>query len=349
MAIKLIDQTINFAMSEKKTSDNSKKIIAILRKFNITQFDVDFDSFFLYKDDFENLHEVCRVVISASLSQFEKVLNAGCKNIKIIVKPKLLNEKFIKIFLDYAVIYNVKITIEIFNASRLEISHIINFVNCLKSYKSFDGICYSDMESLLYPIGIFYNIKSIIDFTGAKIEVKCGNSNGLATANALTVAKLKDVKITVAMFGVGQNVPTEEFLMANNCFNDNEFFIAANLSKLCYKVARYINYDIPSNKAIIGRNIFAHESGIHVAGIIKKPSMYEVFAPEKVGLKRKVIIGKHSGRKSLKFKLNNLNLSFEETDLDKLLYEVKKYAKKIKKALTDRQLFFLYKNMYQGE
>ena len=57
--------------------------------------------------------------------------------------------------------------------------------------------------------------------------------------------------------------------------------------------------------------------------------MYEVFAPEKVGLKRKVIIGKHSGRKSLKFKLNNLNLSFEETDLDKLLYEVKKYANKM--------------------
>lgn len=109
-----------------------------------------------------------------------------------------------------------------------------------------------------------------------------------------------------------------------------------------------LGVELSVNKAIIGRDIFAHESGIHVDGVIKNPKIYEAFAPEEVGLARQLIIGKHSGTASLKAKFLEWNVRLTEAGANLLLKEVRRVAVKQKCPLSDVQLKQLYCERISG-
>jgi homocitrate synthase NifV len=93
----------------------------------------------------------------------------------------------------------------------------------------------------------------------------------------------------------------------------------------------------PDRKAVIGRNIFNMESGIHVDGILKKPQMYEPFLPELVGRSRHLIVGKHSGRKSIAAKLRELGYASTEFDVAHLLSAVRAESVCRMTSLTDEE------------
>jgi methanogen homocitrate synthase len=85
-------------------------------------------------------------------------------------------------------------------------------------------------------------------------------------------------------------------------------------------VSRYSGIPIPDSKAIVGNNVFRHESGIHVDAIVKNPLSYEPYLPEMIGTKRQIVLGKHSGKAAIEEKLDSLEIKVDD---DKLLEIVK--------------------------
>lgn len=100
-------------------------------------------------------------------------------------------------------------------------------------------------------------------------------------------------------------------------------------------------FTVPSHKPVLGKQIFAVESGIHVDGIAKNPALYEAYAPESVGLERSIVVGKHSGRAALRLKAAQLGIDLPEAHEGRLLAVVQKMAVRQQHSLSDRQVAML--------
>lgn len=100
-------------------------------------------------------------------------------------------------------------------------------------------------------------------------------------------------------------------------------------------------FTVPSHKPVLGNQIFAVESGIHVDGIAKNPALYEAYAPESVGLERSIVVGKHSGRAALRLKAAQLGIDLPEAREGRLLAVVQKMAVRQQHSLSDRQFAML--------
>ena len=137
---------------------------------------------------------------------------------------------------------------------------------------------------------------------------------GLATANSLAgvVAGARQVECTLN--GIGEragNAALEEIVMAMKTRNDLMPFSTGINTKLLSKASKVVSnatgFPVQFNKAIVGKNAFAHESGIHQDGMLKNRNTYEIMTPESVGVhKTSLVMGKHSGRHAFKDKLNDL-------------------------------------------
>lgn len=104
---------------------------------------------------------------------------------------------------------------------------------------------------------------------------------------------------------------------------------------------RETGQDISHHKAVLGADIFAVESGIHVDGIVKKPFLYEPYTPATVGLERQIVVGKHSGRVSLRIKARQLGLSLPRAEEEHMLALVQQLAEDQQCSLTDAQFLDL--------
>jgi homocitrate synthase NifV len=94
----------------------------------------------------------------------------------------------------------------------------------------------------------------------------------------------------------------------------------------------------------VGTNVFAHESGIHADGVIKNPLNYETFAPEDVGLERQIVIGKHSGSRTIYRKFQEFGIELQQEDADEILRMVRKTAVELKRALFSKELMYIYQD-----
>ncbi len=148
---------------------------------------------------------------------------------------------------------------------------------------------------------------------GVPVSTHCHNDFGLATANTIfgVMGGAKEIHVTVN--GIGEragNASLEEVIVSLHTFYENyETDIILNqlydTSKL---VSRLTGAYLQPNKAIVGENAFAHESGIHADGVLKKASTYEPIMPELVGHRRKFVLGKHVGTKGLQNRLEELGI-----------------------------------------
>jgi homocitrate synthase NifV len=120
----------------------------------------------------------------------------------------------------------------------------------------------------------------------------------------------------------------------------------ARFREVAEYVAQASQRAIPIWKAIIGTNVFAHESGIHADGILKNPTNYEAFSPEEVGLERQMIIGKHSGTKALMHKFKDeFGVELKVEAAAQLLERVRSTAVELKRPLFDKELMLLYREI----
>lgn len=174
------------------------------------------------------------------------------------------------------------------------------------------------------------------------IEMDIKNSIGCSTAMAYEWIKFGGKKVVVSFNGIGNHVPFEELICSLRFIDGRE--IKTNTKILpkileCYE--KITNKRIHLNKSIIGEEIFNVESGIHVDGIFKNPKTYEPFDPVFVGRKRNFIIGKHSGLRSLKIKLGQLQISTDHINLNDLLNFIREESSSKKRSLLDNEIYEL--------
>jgi methanogen homocitrate synthase len=164
------------------------------------------------------------------------------------------------------------------------------------------------------------------------ISVHLHNDFGLAMANAIAGVKAGAKAVTTTVNGIGEragNVPLEQFVAAMKYVYQCDLGIdTTKLKDLSDTVAEYSELGLPKNQPLVGRNVFSHESGIHVAAVLNCPMTYEPIPPEEVGNKRHLVMGKKSGLNYVRKRVEDLNLNASEEQLAKVLCEVKKLGEK---------------------
>ncbi|MCS7097517.1 MAG: homocitrate synthase family protein [Candidatus Methanomethyliaceae archaeon] len=176
----------------------------------------------------------------------------------------------------------------------------------------------ADTAGCIRPKGMAYLVGQIRRNFDIEMSVHCHNDFGLAVANSLAAYEAGIDAISVSVNGLGErcgNAALEEVVMCLYALYGVDLnFRIEKLRDLSLLVSKFSGIPIPVNKAIVGENAFRHESGIHVAAVLKHPFTYEPYDPQLVGQERKLVFGRHSGTEGVKEKLlsSGLNLSDEE-------------------------------------
>ncbi|CAB3289706.1 putative homocitrate synthase AksA [Methanocaldococcus lauensis] len=161
----------------------------------------------------------------------------------------------------------------------------------------------------------------------AHIGVHCHNDFGFAVINSIygLIGGAKAVSTTVN--GIGEragNAALEELIMALTVLYDVDLGLNLEvLPELCKMVEEYSGIKLPKNKPIVGELVFSHESGIHVDAVIENPLTYEPFLPEKIGIKRNIVLGKHSGCRAVAYKLKLMGIEYDKDMLCEIVKKVK--------------------------
>jgi len=186
------------------------------------------------------------------------------------------------------------------------------------------------------------------DRTDITISVHCHNDLGLAVANSLAAVTAGARQIECTVNGIGEragNASLEEVVMALKVRADRLPFANRIDTQQIYStsqlLSRTIGFGVQPNKAIVGRNAFAHEAGIHQHGVISNPLCYEIMTPESVGVtSNELVLGKHSGRHALALRYEELGYVLETNELDAAYRSFTELADR-KKCIYDQDLISL--------
>ena len=201
----------------------------------------------------------------------------------------------------------------------------------------------------MYGKKIKYLMNNVPNIDKAIISVHCHNDLGLATANSIAGLQNGARQFEATINGIGEragNTSLEEVVMGLKSHPDLNLVTNIDSKKIVpisKKVSRLMNMPIQRNKAIVGANAFAHSSGIHQDGFLKKRENYEIINPEDVGLKASSIdLTARSGRAALKHRLELLGFSFSKVELETIYINFIEMADE-KKLLHDEDLYELMK------
>ncbi len=177
------------------------------------------------------------------------------------------------------------------------------------------------------------------------ISAHCHNDLGMAVANSLAAVEAGARQLECTINGIGEragNAALEELVMALHVRSDvYPISCAVDRSQLyatSQMLSRTLGFNVQPNKAIVGRNAFAHEAGIHQHGVLSNPLCYEIMTPESVGMPAdRIVLGKHSGRHALLHRLVELGMSVRGDELDALYTKFTHLADR-KKKVYDQDL-----------
>lgn len=180
------------------------------------------------------------------------------------------------------------------------------------------------------------------------ISVHCHNDLGLAVANSLAAIEAGARQIECTINGIGEragNASLEEIVMAMRVRGDRLPFETGVNTREIYSssqlLSQIIGFGVQPNKAIVGRNAFAHEAGIHQHGVISNPLCYEIMTPESVGVPtNELVLGKHSGRHALALRYEQLGYPMNADELEAVYHRFNELADR-KKRIYDQDLISL--------
>jgi 2-isopropylmalate synthase len=182
----------------------------------------------------------------------------------------------------------------------------------------------------------------------AIVSVHCHDDLGLAVANSLAAVQAGARQVECTVNGIGEragNCALEEVVMAIRVRQDRlPFFVAVNTEQLypaSQLLTELISFGPQPNKAIVGRNAFAHEAGIHQDGMLKERSTYEIMDPRAVGVpESRLVLGKHSGRHALRDRCQHLGYDLTREELDQVYRDFIALADR-KKGVLDEEIVAL--------
>jgi 2-isopropylmalate synthase len=171
------------------------------------------------------------------------------------------------------------------------------------------------------------------DDDGIVISTHCHNDLGMAVANSLAAIGAGARQIECAINGIGEragNTSTEEIIMAVKTRHDHyPVTVGADTTQIFETsrlVSRLTGYPVQYNKAVVGRNAFAHEAGIHQHGVLKSRQTYEIMNPADVGQHSSLVLGKHSGRAAFGDALDKMGVHLEDVDFQRAFERFKELA-----------------------
>ncbi len=195
---------------------------------------------------------------------------------------------------------------------------------------------------------IFENTEGIEDVI---VSIHCHNDLGLAVANSLAAIEHGARQVECAVNGIGEragNASLEEIAMIIDTRKKDlgvyTDINAGEITRTSSIVKSLTGYVVAPNKAIVGKNAFSHEAGIHQDGMLKDRSTYEIIRPEYIGLKSsKLVLGKHSGHHAFIERLNELGIKLKKEDMEKAFERFKNLAEK-KGAINDHDIKAIVEN-----
>ncbi|MEN3033500.1 MAG: 2-isopropylmalate synthase [Aquificaceae bacterium] len=201
-------------------------------------------------------------------------------------------------------------------------------------------------------------INSVPNIDKAIISVHCHDDLGMAVANSLSAIKAGARQVECTINGIGEragNASLEEIVMALRVRKDYFGNLSTNINtQELYKTSRLLcritGSSIPPNKAVVGDNAFAHESGIHQHGVLSNPLTYEIISPKEVGFPdTRIVLGKHSGRHALKSKLESMGVKVSSEELERLFEKFKLLADRKKQVYEEDLEALLYEEVFRPE
>lgn len=233
------------------------------------------------------------------------------------------------------------------DASRADQEFLVKFIKTAKEAGA-DRFRYCDTVGVMGPFKIEKQIKYLYEQTDFDIEMHTHNDFGMATANAIAGVRAGANHVGLTVNGLGEragNAALEEVLMAFKYVYGMDVDVdTTKFREISEYVSRASGRELPKWKAIVGTNMFAHESGIHADGAIKNPKNYEAFEPNVVGLERQIVIGKHSGKAAIINKFKEYNIELTDEEAAAVLEYVRTLSVRLKRSLFDKEVVKLYKD-----
>ena len=241
---------------------------------------------------------------------------------------------------EYAKDHGLTVEFSAEDATRTERDFLFEVFNSVVDAGA-DFLDVPDTVGVLTPVFTRELITDIRNNFSAPISVHFHNDFGLATANSLTAIECGANQAHVTVNGLGErtgNCSLEELVITLKVAYGIDLGLdTTRLYSLSHLVGRFTGVKMPVNKPIVGDNAFAHESGIHVHGILNNANTYEPMSPELVGHSRRIVLGKHTGANALKSKLKEYHIDLNDDQFCKVFAEIKSLGDS-GKCVTDDDL-----------
>ena len=225
------------------------------------------------------------------------------------------------------------------DATRTNESFLVEVVEAV-SEAGVDWINIPDTCGVATPSRFAELIRLVGEHTDARIDVHTHDDFGLASANAMSGFEAGAHQAQVSVNGIGEragNAAYEEVVMsAESLYNVDTGIDTTRITELARLVEEKSDIPIPVNKAVVGRNAFAHESGIHAAGVMENTDTFEpgVMTPEMVGASREFVLGKHTGTHSVRKRLEDNGYEPSDSEVRAVTKLVKEFGAE-KQKVTD--------------
>lgn len=203
-----------------------------------------------------------------------------------------------------------------------------------------DYVNIADTVGIMTPSTMKYLVGEVRNMVKLPVCVHCHDDLGLAVANTMAAAEAGAKQLHTCVNGIGEragNASLEEVLMGLKIHYGVDRYDTSLLKGLSEMVVKYSGIVVARNKAVVGQNAFAHESGIHIAALLENDRTYELFSPEMVGGHREFILGKHSGSKALCYMARQMGITLSKAETDIVLEEIKRMSES-KRSLRREEL-----------
>ena len=374
--IVIFDTTLRDGEQTPGASLNVDEKLQIARHLELLQVDVIEAGFpIASRGDFEAVKAVAREIrgcqIAGLARAFEKDIDAAWEAIKEATAPRI--HTFIStsdIHLKYqmkksreevlemavaavkhAARYTANVEFSAMDASRSDLAYVAQVFSAVidagaKTVNFPDTVGYAIPQE--FGAKIRYLVEHIPNIHKAVISVHCHNDLGLAVANTLAAIMNGARQAEVTINGLGEragNASLEEVVMALATRKDLFDYYTDIVTQYIYPTSRLTSkltgVVVQPNKAIVGTNAFAHESGIHQDGVLKEASTFEIMTPTTVGIKKSTLpLGKLSGRHAFKKKLQEMGYYLGDEELNRVFVQFKNLADR-KKTVFDEDLVSL--------
>ena len=369
--IKIFDTTLRDGEQSPGASMSLEEKIQIAEIFDEMGVDIIEAGFPIASNgDFESVKEVSRIVKNVQVCGLsragQKDIDRAAEALKYAKNPRI--HTFIStspVHMQYKLQMNEQ---EVLDAINFSVSRARNLVEDVQwsaedatrtdrdfLFKCVDMAISSGATTINIPDTVGYTtpdeyyeiidslIKNIPDSDKVIFSTHCHNDLGLAVANSLSGVRAGARQIECTMNGIGEragNAALEEIVMSMKVRNDILDYDSGVETKLFTRASKLVSsvtsFPVQFNKAIVGKNAFAHESGIHQDGMLKNNETYEIMTPESIGLNESTLVmGKHSGRHAFKEKAKELGYVLADNQLNDAFYRFKDLADKIKEVFDD--------------